>query len=680
LVDGIVSYLDVLGELLESLDDLGNGEDSDLVGELGLVVLDLGLDGEGKARLDLLDLDQLGEDVLVGDEDLDDLSSGLLGLGGQLGNSGASLIGVIAYLDVLDETVDLVDVVDGRLGHSEVVEGRDSELVGELLLVGHDLSEHFGGESLLEGQDLVVLLTWSLVGDEDLDDVSSGLLGSGRELEHAGLSLLGVSLQISYLDVLGEDLESGDDLLKSKNANLVGELSLVVLNLGLHGSGKMLLDLLDLDDLGEVILVRAEDLDDLSSGLLGGLRQLGDSGASLLGTVELVDVVIVGVGVGEVVEGSDSERKGLADLLDLGVLLLGGLVGAEDLDDLSGGLLGGLRQLGDSGASLLGVCLQGKVTYPDMSRELLESLNDLIKGEESDLVSQISLVVVDLSPHGGGQTGLDLLAFLVLLLGGLVRDEDLDDLSGGLLRSGGQLGDSGAGLFRLLESLDDLSNGEDSDLVGELGLELKVVYLDMLSQTVQLGDVVIVRGSVSHVMEGHDANLLRDLLLDGVDLSEDVRGQRISDVSALLELLLGTSEGSESLIFLHSSNFSWGVLSETKILTISPAGFWAAYESLPMRARASSGCSYRYFSLQIIIDRKTAYLDVLSELVESLDDLGKGKNPNLVSEISLVVVDLSPHGSRETSLDLLALLILLLGSLVGDEDLDQVSSWFLCRR
>ncbi|GMR31689.1 hypothetical protein PMAYCL1PPCAC_01884, partial [Pristionchus mayeri] len=242
--------------------------------------VDLSLDLEGKRVLDGLALCVLLTGSLVGHEDLHHLSERLLGSGRQgSGDLGTGLIRV--SLQMLGELLESLD----DLGN-----GEDSDLVGELGLVVLDLGLHFGGESLLEGQDLVVLLTWSLVGDEDLDDVSSGLLGSGRELEHAGLSLLGVSLQ------------------------MVGQ------------------------------------------------------------TVELVDVVIVGVGVGEVVEGSDSESlgelllvgidlsqdgrgEGLADLLDLGVLLLGGLVGAEDLDDLSGGLLGGLRQLGDSGASLLGVCL-----------------------------------------------------------------------------------------------------------------------------------------------------------------------------------------------------------------------------------------------------------------------------------------------------------------------------------
>ncbi|GMT05035.1 hypothetical protein PENTCL1PPCAC_27209 [Pristionchus entomophagus] len=260
-------------------------EDSDLVGEFSLVVLDLGSDGGGESGLDLLNLGELDEGVLVGDEDLDDVSSGLLGGGGELGNSGAGLLGGIPYLDVLSQAVELVDIVVVSVGVTEVVERGDSELLGELLLVGVNLSEDLRGEGVLDLLDLDVLLTGSLVGDEDVDDLSSGLLGGSRELGNSGAGLLGMSLKCPYLDVLSELLESGEDLVKSEDSDLVGELGLVVLNLGSHGSGETGFDLLDLRNLDESVLVGAEDLDDVASGLLGSGGQLGDSGAGLLGTV-----------------------------------------------------------------------------------------------------------------------------------------------------------------------------------------------------------------------------------------------------------------------------------------------------------------------------------------------------------------------------------------------------------
>lgn len=44
-------HLDVVSQLLESLQDLGQGEDTNSMGELGLVVLDLGTDGGGQLGL-----------------------------------------------------------------------------------------------------------------------------------------------------------------------------------------------------------------------------------------------------------------------------------------------------------------------------------------------------------------------------------------------------------------------------------------------------------------------------------------------------------------------------------------------------------------------------------------------------------------------------------------------------
>ncbi|GMS78865.1 hypothetical protein PENTCL1PPCAC_1039, partial [Pristionchus entomophagus] len=85
---------------------------SELLFELLLVLLDLGSDVGGKAGLDGGDLLVLGLQVLVGAEDLDDVSGGLLGVSGELGDSGAGLIGV--GLDVVGE---LLELGDEFLGH-----------------------------------------------------------------------------------------------------------------------------------------------------------------------------------------------------------------------------------------------------------------------------------------------------------------------------------------------------------------------------------------------------------------------------------------------------------------------------------------------------------------------------------------------------------------------------------
>ncbi|KAF8384012.1 hypothetical protein PRIPAC_73154 [Pristionchus pacificus] len=670
---GWTPYLDVLGELLESLEDLGEGEEADLVGEVGLVLVDLGADGFGHRLLDLGDLDDLGEGVLVGAEDLDDLAGGLLGGGGQLGDSGAGLLGWLPYLDVLGESVELVLVVVNGGGGSEVVEGSDSQTESELLLVGEDLATDFGGERLLEGSDLVQLLTGKLVGAEDLEDISGGLLGGGRELEHAGLGLLGVGLQCTYLDDLSEDLESGDDLGEGEDADLVGELGLVGLDLGLDGGGEGLLQLVDLDDLSERVLVGAEDLDDLAGGSLGGGRELGNSGAGLLGTVELVEVVVVGVSVVEVVEGHDSQGESFLDLLDSLVLLEGSLVGDEDVDDLAGGSLGGGRELGNSGAGLLGARVEGMVPYLDVVGEFLQSLDDLGDGQEADLVGELSLVVVDLSNDGGGEVGLNGLALLVLGLRVLVRDEDLDDLSGGLLGRGRELGDTGAGLLGFLESLEDLGQSEDADLVGDVGLEVKINNLDVLGQFVHSVHIGVMRGSVAEMVDGCDADLLRDLLLEGVDLSEHLNTISINSIDPSLHSSSSGSVGSDSLIFLHSSNFSFGVLSETKILTMSPNGFWAAGDRVATLARASSGCAFKVPFRMQCYRNGVPHLDVVSQLLESLENLGQGEDSNTVSELGLVVLDLGTDGGRELGLDLLCLVQLRGGVLVGEEDLDDLA-------
>ncbi|GMR57416.1 hypothetical protein PMAYCL1PPCAC_27611, partial [Pristionchus mayeri] len=87
-----------------------------VVGELLLegllVLLDLGGDVGGEAGLEGLDLLVLGLGVLVGAEDLDDVSSGLLSLGGELGDSLAGLLGV--SLDVVGELLELLDEFGGH--------------------------------------------------------------------------------------------------------------------------------------------------------------------------------------------------------------------------------------------------------------------------------------------------------------------------------------------------------------------------------------------------------------------------------------------------------------------------------------------------------------------------------------------------------------------------------------
>lgn len=78
-----------------------------------------------------------------------------------------------------------------------VVEGGDSDLGGDLSLEDVDLGEDLSGEGLLDLLDLLELVSVGLVGDEDLDHVSEGLLGGGREGADLGACLIGVSLQVT---------------------------------------------------------------------------------------------------------------------------------------------------------------------------------------------------------------------------------------------------------------------------------------------------------------------------------------------------------------------------------------------------------------------------------------------------------------------------------------------------
>ncbi|GMT31290.1 hypothetical protein PFISCL1PPCAC_22588, partial [Pristionchus fissidentatus] len=170
------------------------------------VILDLGSHGGGKSGLDGLDLLVLDLGVLVRAEDLDDLSSGLLGSGRELGNVGAGLIGVGS--DVRGQAGESVEVLIVRVGvGSEVVDGCDADSLGDGVLDGVDLSEDVRGEGVLDGLALLPLGLGVLVGAEDLDDLSGGLLGGGRKSGDTGAGLLGVGL-----DVLGELLESLKDL------------------------------------------------------------------------------------------------------------------------------------------------------------------------------------------------------------------------------------------------------------------------------------------------------------------------------------------------------------------------------------------------------------------------------------------------------------------------------------
>ncbi|GMR57418.1 hypothetical protein PMAYCL1PPCAC_27613, partial [Pristionchus mayeri] len=91
-------------------------EDNLLLGESVaegvLVLLNLGGDVGGEAGLDGLDLLVLGLGVLVRAEDLDDVTGGLLSLGGELGDSLAGLLGV--GLDVVGELLELLDEFGGH--------------------------------------------------------------------------------------------------------------------------------------------------------------------------------------------------------------------------------------------------------------------------------------------------------------------------------------------------------------------------------------------------------------------------------------------------------------------------------------------------------------------------------------------------------------------------------------
>ncbi|GMS91777.1 hypothetical protein PENTCL1PPCAC_13952, partial [Pristionchus entomophagus] len=477
-------------------------------------------------------------------------------------------------------------------GNLMVVERDDSDLLGDLLLEDVDLSLDVRGKGVLDLSGLLELLLGGLVGDEDLDDLSEGLLGRGGEGGDLGAGLIGVGLKNTYLDVGGELLESLEDLVEGEDANLVGDLSQVLVDLGLDFGGKGSLQLLILleDDLS--VLSGNEVLDEVSGGLLGGGRELGNSGAGLIGVVLQWGLHTVSIYNVIPYLSDDVGGKGLLDLAALVELLLGGLVGDEDLDHLSEGLLGSGGESGDLGAGLIGVSLKDYGTYLDVVGELLESLDDLAQGEESDLVGQLGDMVIDLSLDGGREGSSQLVVLLEDDLGVLSRHEVLDEISGGLLSGGRELGDSGAGLIGLLESLEDLIEGEDANLVGDLSQDKTILYLDVLGESPQLEEVVVVAGGVvSDVVERHDSDLDGELLLEGGDLHAYCGCIRFQSIM-LYRTSPTTSEGRDSLILRHSSNFSLGDLSETKILTISPKGFWAAGDRVATLARASSGRSH----------------------------------------------------------------------------------------
>ncbi|GMR52387.1 hypothetical protein PMAYCL1PPCAC_22582 [Pristionchus mayeri] len=83
-----------------------------------------------------------------------------------------------------------------------------AEFIDECLLVCLDLFGDVGRERRLQGSHLLVLLLGSLVGAEDLDEVTRGLLSLGGELGDALTGLFGVGL----ID-LREPLEGVDEVL-----------------------------------------------------------------------------------------------------------------------------------------------------------------------------------------------------------------------------------------------------------------------------------------------------------------------------------------------------------------------------------------------------------------------------------------------------------------------------------
>lgn len=63
---------------------------------------------------------------------------------------------------------------------------------------------------------------------------------------------------------------------------------------------------------------------------------------------------------------------------------------------------------------------------------------------------------------------------------------------------------------------------------------MKINNLDVLGQFVHSVHIGVMRGSVAEMVDGCDADLLRDLLLEGVDLSEHLNTISINSIDPSL--------------------------------------------------------------------------------------------------------------------------------------------------
>ena len=508
--DITVAVDDALGGILESV---GIGEEldvlDDIIGDTDLgAILDnpLDLGGDGVGDLDGIVSEIVDPVVNEVTDIVDELSAGALG---DVTDDVDALVDDVT--DIADEL--LGDSLGGILGAGNDGDTGDDTDVALGLGLGEGSDANVDG-AVEEVLDVALDPVEDLIGDVDLN-IDGVLLGDGEIDNNAGDSDVTVDTGIDLVDntLLAEGLDVPLDPVEE----IVGDIDLDV-DLALDILGQQADPLIDAADGGS-----EEDnvLSEIGNGLsevVGGVLS-GDGDAAQEGVEQIVDAVgdiddlaqELGLNLDDI-GGGETQSSLVSDTLDPVIEDLGDVV-----DDLTSGqseeITDGVNTLADNITDVADALTGG------LTEGLLGDANDNQAGEDSDLVADLGLDIVD---NDIVDAALDPALDPVE---DVVGDLDLDVLGDiDLLNNQGSDNDAGDSD---ISSLADLEVADTELLSGD-----NSVTLDPVEQVI--GDVDLDVNAVTDVLGNTADDLLNagdeaqeDLSLDG-DI--DVLGQDVADI------------------------------------------------------------------------------------------------------------------------------------------------------
>ena len=505
--EGVEQIVDAVGDLDQELEELDVLDD--IIGDTDLgAILDnpLDLGGDGVGDLDGIVSEIVDPVVNEVTDIVDELSAGALG---DVTDDVDALVDDVT--DIADEL--LGDSLGGILGAGNDGDTGDDTDVALGLGLGEGSDANVDG-AVEEVLDVALDPVEDLIGDVDLN-IDGVLLGDGEIDNNAGDSDVTVDTGIDLVDntLLAEGLDVPLDPVEE----IVGDIDLDV-DLALDILGQQADPLIDAADGGS-----EEDnvLSEIGNGLsevVGGVLS-GDGDAAQEGVEQIVDAVgdiddlaqELGLNLDDI-GGGETQSSLVSDTLDPVIEDLGDVV-----DDLTSGqseeITDGVNTLADNITDVADALTGG------LTEGLLGDANDNQAGEDSDLVADLGLDIVD---NDIVDAALDPALDPVE---DVVGDLDLDVLGDiDLLNNQGSDNDAGDSD---ISSLADLEVADTELLSGD-----NSVTLDPVEQVI--GDVDLDVNAVTDVLGNTADDLLNagdeaqeDLSLDG-DI--DVLGQDVADI------------------------------------------------------------------------------------------------------------------------------------------------------